>query len=174
MKKKTNTKVILIGVVLISSLLYFPYILINRSESFTLLTPKRINDVSCFTFYKNIPSSTLYHWDKEANLPDLPTTMVLQSEETYNQLLQYKMEQCGDELPKINFKENTILGSYATGNCGVSFKQKVNRDDNAKKVTYTVEKKKSITHCSGAGKQSMNLVVVKKIPDTYTVEFIVK
>ena len=77
-------------------------------------------------------------------------------------------------LPPVNFKDNTVLGSFVKGNCGVSFKQKVVRDNTTQKVTYTVEKKQNVSHCSGAGKQSMNLVVVKKIPDTYTVEFIVK
>ncbi len=78
----------------------------------------------------------------------------------------------GTTLPEIDFNTHTLLGLYADGTCNVGFDRIVNRDDDLKKYIYTV----SVNACGMCEslRFSMNWVIVPKLPDDYTVEFIVE
>jgi len=78
----------------------------------------------------------------------------------------------GMTLPEIDFNTQTLLGLYADGTCNVGFDRIVLRDDDLKKYTYTV----GVNACGMCEslRFSMNWVLVPKLPEDYTVEFIVE
>lgn len=76
------------------------------------------------------------------------------------------------DTPSINFTENTLLGIYADGGCQVAFQRNVKIDALNQKYVYTV-KVKDCGKCDVLG-FSQNLVLVPKLPQNWTVEFIVK
>lgn len=78
----------------------------------------------------------------------------------------------GMTFPEIDFNAQTLLGLYADGTCYVGFDRIVNRDDDLKRYTYTV----GVNACGTCEslRFSMNWVLVPKLPEDYTVEFIVE
>jgi hypothetical protein len=76
------------------------------------------------------------------------------------------------DTPQINFSENTLLGLYADGACDVAFQRNVKIDALNQQYVYTV-KVKECGSCLSLG-YSTNLVLVPKLPQNWTVEFIVK
>jgi len=78
----------------------------------------------------------------------------------------------GSTLPEIDFNVYTLLGLYADGACNVGFDRIVMQDDDLKKYIYTV----GVNACGACEslRFSMNWVVVPKLPDDYTVEFVVE
>ncbi len=75
-------------------------------------------------------------------------------------------------LPDIDFDTHSLLGLYADGSCNVGFDRIVTQNDNTKKYTYTV----NVNACGNCESLhfSMNWVLVPKLPDDYTVEFVVE
>ncbi len=74
--------------------------------------------------------------------------------------------------PVIDFTKYTLLGKYATGGgCSIGYARNVSRDDAAKTYTYTVHVK-GCGECAMAG-ISNNWVLVPRLPDGYTVKFLV-
>jgi len=75
-------------------------------------------------------------------------------------------------LPEIDFNIHTLLGLYADGTCKASFDRHVIRDDAAMKYVYTI----SVTPCGNCESLAfgMNWVLVPKLPENYSVEFIVE
>lgn len=76
------------------------------------------------------------------------------------------------DTPQIDFSENSLLGLYADGGCQVAFQRNVKIDALNQKYVYTV-KVKECGLCDALG-FSQNLVLVPKLPQNWTVEFIVK
>jgi len=76
-------------------------------------------------------------------------------------------------LPRYDFDQKTLLGQYTTATgCHTDFKQKVFRDDENKIVTYQI-KVVERGNCKALS-QSMNWILVDKMPEDYHVEFLVK
>ncbi len=126
-------------------------------KNFTLV---KIDEVSCHPFWSNISSST--------------QELVINTQEDYQKLLQYKNQSCSIQLPAVDFERSTILGKYAIGSCAVyGFDRKYSRDDENRIVNYSVSPKKLfyITHCSGKGIYSLNLIQIPKIPSDYKINF---
>ncbi len=75
-------------------------------------------------------------------------------------------------LPEIDFNTYTLLGLYADGTCAVTFDRYVIRDDAAMKYIYTI----GVTDCGNCDALifGMNWVLVPKLPENYSVEFVVE
>ena len=105
-----------------------------------------------------------------------PEEYVINDTATYNTIGLYRYTSKSNcqtaTYPIIDFSQYTLLGKYATGGCNVGYKREVTRDDVNKKYIYTV------TVCNyGMCKvlrMDMNWVLVPKLPQGYTVEFIKK
>jgi len=78
----------------------------------------------------------------------------------------------GQTFEPIDFTIYTVLGKHADGGCMVRFVRDVTKNDILKKYVYTI----TVFQCGGCYSQdeSMNWVLVPKIPEDYTVEFVVK
>ncbi len=76
------------------------------------------------------------------------------------------------EMPEVDFSKYSLLGQQA-GTCkGGNFLRTVTKNEAEKKIIYTVQAK-----CCGYNKvllMSKNIVLVPKIPQDYTVEFILE
>ena len=72
----------------------------------------------------------------------------------------------------INFNQYTLLGKYASGGCQVVYEREVSKIDVAKKCFYKIK----VHQCGTCEKysESMNWVLVSKIPKDYSVSFIVE
>jgi hypothetical protein len=78
----------------------------------------------------------------------------------------------GVDSPDIDFALYTLLGIYAGGGgCSGSFIREVTRDESAHKFVYEVE----VKECGMCSMYffSMNWVLVPKLPEGWTVEFII-
>lgn len=75
-------------------------------------------------------------------------------------------------LPEIDFNIHTLLGLYAEGTCDTAFDRYVTRDDAAMKYVYTI----GVRTCGNCESLffAMNWVLVPKLPEDYTVEFVVE
>jgi len=79
----------------------------------------------------------------------------------------------GQTFEPIDFTIYTVLGKKASGGgCGIIFVRDVSKNDILKKYVYTI----TVFQCGDCFKsgESMNWVLVPKIPEDYTVEFVVK
>jgi hypothetical protein len=75
----------------------------------------------------------------------------------------------GKTYDSIDFNKYTLLGKYASEGCEVTFQRNVTKNDSEKKYYYKI-----IVHQCGlclTNWESMNWVLVPKIPDDYSVEF---
>lgn len=74
------------------------------------------------------------------------------------------------KLNPINFEKNTLLGFNVSGTCQVSFERKVTENLEDKKYVYSI----SVNECGDCEKSafSLNWVLVPKIPNDWTVEFL--
>ncbi|MBU4501161.1 MAG: hypothetical protein KKA79_01100 [Nanoarchaeota archaeon] len=103
--------------------------------------------------------------------------VVIHSQEEYQNMLDeyeafYTCE-WGKEAPKIDFSQKTLLGKYAQGvGCSIDFKRNVHRDDTNKKIIYSIDVLQE-GRCDMLG-ESMNWVLIPKIPSDYEAEFKVK
>jgi len=72
----------------------------------------------------------------------------------------------------IDFVNYTVLGRHASGNCQVIYKRNVSKNEVTKKYIYTI----LVVHCGYCKSRdaSMNWVLVPKIENDFTVEFIVE
>ncbi len=78
----------------------------------------------------------------------------------------------GNNYDSIDFDKYTILGKYANEKCKVTFERHVTKDDTQEKYFYNIK-----IHQCGTCKtnwESMNWVLVQKIPDDYNVSFTVE
>ena len=103
----------------------------------------------------------------------LPKTgVVIHNDSIYSSLFDPK-DSTTCNLPNIDFKQNTLLGMFASASgSNASFQFQVLRDDPNKKYVYTI-----FSCDKGMDKIlaiSNNLVVVPKLPDGYQVDFIEK
>lgn len=75
----------------------------------------------------------------------------------------------GSTYNPIDFSKYTLLGKYARGNCRVTFERNVSRNDSQKKVYYDIE----VHQCGNCeiNCESMNWVLIPKIPNDYEVIF---
>jgi hypothetical protein len=77
----------------------------------------------------------------------------------------------GQDIPRdsVDFSAYTVLGKYTSGDCRVSFERRVTRDNIQKKVYYRLK----VHECGNCERysESMNWVLVPKIPDDYEVLF---
>lgn len=78
----------------------------------------------------------------------------------------------GSTYVPIDFNQYTLLGKHASGGCQVVFERNVTKDDVQKKYFYRIK----VHQCGTCKKymESMNWVLVPRIPDDYTVSFIVE
>jgi hypothetical protein len=74
------------------------------------------------------------------------------------------------KLNSVDFEKHTLLGFQVCGTCQVSYDRKVSEDIKNKKYIYSI----NINECGDCKKLncSMNWVLVPKLPDDWTVEFI--
>jgi len=100
---------------------------------------------------------------------------VVNTQDEYQGLLEFKSFYCeGNDfvLPEINFSQNTLLGKWTSGGgCSIDFVRKVYRDDGNKRIIYLINVVNEGT-CSMMG-ESMNWILIPKVPSGYEVEFIV-
>jgi hypothetical protein len=77
----------------------------------------------------------------------------------------------GKTFEPIDFNRFTALGKHVSGTCSVVFERNVTRNDALKTYIYTID----VWQCGNCEKRnaSMNWVLVPKIPDDYTVKFVV-
>lgn len=81
--------------------------------------------------------------------------------------------QCSSEVvTPIDFNTYTLLGKYTEGGCDVQFIREVQKNDDEKMYIYTI----GVNECGICKKLQMswNWVLVPKLPQGYTVKFIVK
>jgi hypothetical protein len=76
-------------------------------------------------------------------------------------------------FPEVDFGQYSVLGAHATGTgCTVTFEKHVYRDEQSKKIIYTVavieEGKCELTS------NNRNLILVPRIPPEYSVEFLIQ
>lgn len=79
----------------------------------------------------------------------------------------------GDSIfDAIDFTQYTLLGKYASGGCRVVFERNVTRNDSQKNVLYDI----TVHQCGDCQiyHGEMNWVLIPKIPDDYTVTFVVE
>ncbi len=71
----------------------------------------------------------------------------------------------------IDFSQYTLLGKFAREGCNVTFERNVSKDAAQKKCFYNI----TVLQCGKCETnwESMNWVLVPKIPEDYTVEFVV-
>ena len=91
------------------------------------------------------------------------------SENIYNLMVSYDQ---GANYDSIDFDQYTLLGKQSSGGCAVVFDRHVSRDTVAKKCTYRIK----VYECGLCTSLdiSMNWVLVPRIPEDYTVDFIVE
>lgn len=84
-------------------------------------------------------------------------------------------ERCkGVTFPKIDFNTHTLIGQYARlGGCAVTFERQVFIQKDKQRLTYEVRPRRESAMCQQLV-SSMNWVMVPRIPDAYSVDFIVK
>lgn len=78
----------------------------------------------------------------------------------------------GSNYETIDFNQYTLLGKYASEKCKVTFERNVTKDNSQKKYFYKIK-----VHQCGTCKtnwESMNWVLVPKIPNDYNVSFTVE
>ncbi len=78
----------------------------------------------------------------------------------------------GKTYDTIDFNQYTLLGKYARGSCKVTFERDVTKEDTQKKYFYKIK----IHQCGTCktNRESMNWVLVPKIPDDYNVSFTIE
>jgi hypothetical protein len=78
----------------------------------------------------------------------------------------------GNTYTDIDFNQYTLLGKYASGACRVIFERNVSKNLEQKQIVYII----SVLQCGicKTNWESMNWVLVPKIPDNYEVVFEVK
>jgi len=78
----------------------------------------------------------------------------------------------GGTYMAIDFSEYTVLGKYASGGCHVVFDRNVTKNIEKKQYIYTI----TVIECGDCYSMwsSMNWVLIPKIEDNFSVEFLVK
>ncbi|HOG18813.1 MAG TPA: hypothetical protein PKW37_00015 [Salinivirgaceae bacterium] len=78
----------------------------------------------------------------------------------------------GNTYDSIDFNQYTLLGKYASEACRATFERNVTKDDSQKKYLYKI----TVHQCGLCDVlcESMNWVLVPKIPDDYDVSFSVE
>lgn len=172
MRRLHNNKIYSLGFIVFTCFLILLYLYTQtRSTSFTKLN---INETSCFTAFRNHAEGTPYSYlPREDTLPDLPSHLIIQDENSYQNLNKYRNPTCNTSLPFVDFNKETILGNFSHGKCGARFTERVERNDKHKTITFAVTIDEQ-TCRSGAPHWSMNLISVPKIPADYEVKFVTK
>jgi len=76
-------------------------------------------------------------------------------------------------FPEVDFGQYSVLGAHATGTgCTVTFEKHVYRDEQSKKIIYTVAVIEEGT-CEMTS-YNRNLILVPRIPPEYSVEFLIQ
>jgi hypothetical protein len=78
----------------------------------------------------------------------------------------------GSNYDSIDFSKYTLLGKYANGGCHVVFERDVSKQEAEKKYTYKI-KVLQTGNCE-INVESMNWVLIPKIEDEYSVNFILE
>ncbi len=103
------------------------------------------------------------------NLPQ--QEYVIQSNTEYQLLLNNSVCQSAN-FPNIDFSQYSLLGQYTSGKCKITFKRQVTKDEGNQRYNFTVHIfDRGI--CKKQG-QSMNWVLVPKLPTNWTVNFEIK
>ncbi len=144
----------------------------RKSDNFTSLS-ESIDEINCFTFDNYVRPGNYHTLQSESILPDIPSNLLIQDEDSYEKLLQYRRTPCTRPLPAVDFSTKTVLGSYVTGYCGAFSEKSFRRNDKEKTVIFSIVKKEN-TCRSGKGRWSMNLISVPKIPSDYKINYVVK
>ncbi len=104
---------------------------------------------------------------------DKDREFIINSNQEYQTLIGYKVriQECEDfKLPQIDFSQYTLLGKYTQGGgCSVDFVSKVYKDDSKKKISYSIKIDEE-GYCEKLV-ESMNWVLIPKVPFDYSVEF---
>jgi hypothetical protein len=103
-------------------------------------------------------------------------TMVIRSEEELSAIVDsncVNLPQAGysDIPPDIDFSNHCLLGFWVTGGgCEVKYIREVLQHDSDKKCTYKIK----VRECGSCDmlRYDANLVLIQKIPDDWTVQFI--
>lgn len=130
----------------------------------------KIDEKSC---YLSLWRSADLFFQRNSNLPRINQDLVINTQEDYQKLTQYRIKGCDMPLPEVDFSKSTVLGKYATGSCAAyDFKRRYGRDDSNKTAYYSVTPlDRFLLSCSGPGYHSMNLIEVPKIPTDYKIIF---
>lgn len=188
--KKLFVVILLSAAVIAIGILVF---LVNQKPAsnvdFQLLA---IDELGCFPFffYQNVPI-----YKQQVGELSMSKEMIIDSQEEYEELLKYRRKtdqvcssvesdfyqqtcerdrQCMNQsLPVVDFTNFTVLGKYSVGSCGAyDYSRSIWRDDEEKIIVYSVySKERMFLACSGPGTQSMNFVVIPKIPSDYKIDF---
>lgn len=117
-------------------------------------------ELACFTCKLNTCSN-----DCEFIIDDNDSYLLLDS-------LKSDSEDCNSvQLPEIDFDEKTLLGKCTlVSGCGeIEYNRKVEKNESDNKYIYTIEIDTSgLAHCI---KNSMNWVLIPKIPSNYLIDF---
>jgi len=78
----------------------------------------------------------------------------------------------GDNYDTVDFSQYTLLGKYARGNCKAIFERNATKNEMQKKIFYKVK----VYQCGSCeiNWESMNWVLVPKIPADYNVSFTIE
>ena len=110
--------------------------------------------------------------------PVIDRQLVINDEKSYQKLLLIRRseQKCLTmNLPPINFEKKTMLAQYTSGSCAISgFNKRVFKDGHRHVVNYVVEPIRRRFPCSGMPGESLNLIVVPKVPANYKVDFLYK
>ena len=104
-------------------------------------------------------------------------TMVIRSGDelsaiTDSNCINYPEAGYSNEPPQIDFSEYSLLGFWTTGGgCNIRFIREVSRDDTNNKYLYEIR----VNECGSCEmlRYDANFVLVPRLPDGYTVDFIV-
>lgn len=101
-------------------------------------------------------------------------TLIISSEEELLKIIDStctSMPQAGynETPPDIDFEKYSLIGQWATGQCETKFLREVEKDEDNKKITFTIQVRECGT-CKSE-RYDANLVTIPKIPVDYQVEF---
>ena len=117
-----------------------------------------------------IVSDALIPYINESNFSLIKEYYIINSEEENIHNIKVSYDN-GQNFEPIDFVHYTVLGKHTQSGCIVRWLRDVSKNDKLKKYVYTI----TVVNCGNCHSRdaSMNWVLIPKIEDDYTVEFIV-
>lgn len=111
--------------------------------------------------------------NKCVRLDEYKDTYIIRTQQEYDsiKIKESSVDTCTEFKPNpIDFETHTLLGFQVGGTCQVSYNRNVTEDIKNKKYIYSI----NVNECGDCKlfNFSMNWVLVPKLPDDWTVEFI--